>query len=86
MRVQCSISMTISDIRCPVCGQGVLIHNAARSRDLLQMQRMAVREGLREQHIDGGHGAVNFTVEIPQSMPEAPVAIGDNLPVTAFAS
>lgn len=68
MRVQCSISMTASDLRCPVCGQGVLIHNAARSRDLLVLQRRAVTEELREQHTHGGHAVAKFSVDLAQAI------------------
>lgn len=76
MRIQCSISMTASDLRCPICGQGVLIHNPARSRDLLSLQRRAVAEELREQHTHSGHSALKFSVDLAQaiSLSETPAA------------
>ena len=91
MRVQCSISMTASDIRCPVCGQGVLIHNAARSRDLPQLQRKSVAEDLREQHASGGHVAMEFSVDVTHAISVSEAAApamqdAEHLVLAAFAS
>ncbi|MBS1815187.1 MAG: hypothetical protein JSS87_09965 [Acidobacteria bacterium] len=87
--------MTASDIRCPVCGQGILIHNAARSRDLRLLQREAVTRDLRRQHLAGGHTAIGFAVDcLPDFLPETPAPVlssaalnsQQNLPHTVFNS
>lgn len=77
MRIQCNISNTGSDVRCPVCGQGVLITNAARQRDLARLQRRAVSQAMRDQHaVDGGHIRARFSADLAQAI---------SLPTPSFA-
>lgn len=82
MRIECTISMSGSDVRCPVCGQGVLIDNPARQRDLAMLQRGAVSRELREHHISfGGHTCNHFSADLAQALATPPT--GSPQPILA---
>ena len=50
MQVLCKLSNTVSDVRCPVCGQGFLVYWSRTSQTEREATRRQVVESLAEQH------------------------------------
>jgi len=66
MQVLCKMSMTESDVRCNVCGQGFVVYWERQSRDEQAAARSLVQKQLADHHRitddAGAHPPVGFNV------------------------
>ncbi len=89
MTVTCLLSQTNHDLRCPVCGQGVLLFAEHATASVREQVKRRVRRALRSHHAGtAGSFAVHPTETFPveDENTGVPEWLSSWLPVTGMAA